>query len=96
VILNKPMSLSSEGVKVLLPNDLDKQHEIGFQISQLASQNQKLNIEVLLPDNSVRKVKIIKSEDQLPSDNAVSFQDMVYVGNLRNQLRQNDFTLIAV
>ena len=30
---------------------LDKLHEIAFQISQLAAQNQKLNIEVLLPDS---------------------------------------------
>ena len=97
VILNRSTTLSNPGAKVLLSNDLDKQHEIAFQISQLAAQNQKLNIEVLLPDNvTVKKFKIIHSEDQLPSDNAVNFQDMVYVGNLRNQLRANGFTLIAV
>jgi hypothetical protein len=97
VILSRSTSLTVPGGKTLLANDLDRQHEIAFQICQLAAQNQKLSIEVLLPDNvTVKKFKIIHSEDQLPSDKAVSFSDMVYVGNLRNQLRANGFTLIAV
>jgi hypothetical protein len=95
VFLNRPTTLTSDNAKFLLSNDLDKQHEIGFQISQLASENSKLTLEVALPDTSIRKFKIIKSEDQLPSDESLSFQDMIYVGNLRNQLRVNGFTLIS-
>jgi hypothetical protein len=89
-----PTTLTSNSVTYVLSNDLDKQHEIAFEVSKLAS-TQKLKLESILPDGSKRSFKIIHSEDQLPSDIPVSFNDMVYVGNLRNQLRANGFTLIT-
>jgi hypothetical protein len=55
----------------------------------------KLNLEVILPDTSVRKYKIINAKDQLPNDTALDFSDLIYVGNLNNQLRPNGFTLIS-
>jgi hypothetical protein len=95
IFLNRPTTLTTNSVKFLLSNDIDKQHEIGFQISQLASENMKLNLEVILPDTSVRKYKIINAKDQLPNDTALDFSDLIYVGNLNNQLRPNGFTLIS-
>jgi hypothetical protein len=91
--ISTPTTLTSNAVSYVLANDLDKQQPQAFQICQLAS-TQKLKLEVMLPDGSNRKFKIINSVDQLPSDAPVSFNDMVYVGNLRNQLRINGFTLI--
>jgi len=88
-----PTTLTSNSASYVLSNDLDKQQSQAFQICQLAS-TQKLKLEVKLPDGSNLKFKIINSVDQLPSDAPVSFNDMVYVGNLRNQLRANGFTLI--
>jgi len=95
IFLNRPTTLTTNSVKFLLSNDIDKQHEIGFQISQLASENMKLNLEVILPDTSVRKYKIINAKDQPPNDTALDFSDLIYVGNLNNQLRPNGFTLIS-
>jgi hypothetical protein len=95
VFLNRPTTLTSNNAKFLLSNDLDKQPEIGFQICQLSSENMKLSLGVVLPDSSVRKFKIINVKDQLPSDTAIDFSDLVYVGNLHNQLRTNGFTLIS-
>ncbi len=95
IILNRPTTLTSNNAKFLLSNDLDKQSEIGFQICQLASENSKLSLEVVLPDSSMRKYKIINAKDQLPTDTAITFSDMVYVGNIHNALLPNGFTLIS-
>lgn len=93
LIVSTPTSLTQNGASFVLSNDLDKQQALALQICQLAS-TQKLKLEVKLPDGSTQKYRIINSIDQLPSDRTVSFNDMVYVGNLRNQLRINGFTLI--
>src|SRR5450756_1714918 len=66
VLLSKPTTLTAEGSKVLLSNDLTKQNELGYQISMLA-ESQKLGVEVMLPNGSTMKYKIIKIVDQLPS-----------------------------
>ncbi len=95
IILSKPTNLLETGVKVLLSNDLEKQHEIAYQISTVASTlKQKLGIEVLLQDGSTKKFKVISIVDQQPTDKPVSFADLTYIGNLRNQLRPNGFTVI--
>jgi hypothetical protein len=91
--VSTPPTLTNNGASLVLANDLDKQQSQAFQICQIAS-NQKLKLEATLPDGSSRKFRIINSVDQLPSDRPVSFNDMVYVGNLRNQLRANGFTLV--
>jgi hypothetical protein len=93
LIVSTPTSLTANGASYVLSNDLGKQQPQAFQICQLAS-SQKLKLEVKLPDGSSQKNRIINSIDQLPSDRAVDFNSMCYVGNLRNQLRANGFTLI--
>ena len=77
IVLSKPTTLLETGVKVLLSNDLDKQHEIAYQISTVAStMKQKLAIEVLLQDGSTKKFKVISIVDQQPTDKPVSFADL--------------------
>jgi hypothetical protein len=88
-----PSSFTQNSQSFVLSNDLDKQQPQALQICQLAS-SEKLKLEVKLPDGTTEKFKIINSVDQLPSDRTVDFNSMVYVGNLRNQLRANGFTLI--
>ena len=77
-----------------MTNDLDKQSELGYQIATLAT-SQKLGVEVLTPEGSTLKYKIIQLADQTPEDKAVSFAEMAFVGNLKSALKPNGFTLIS-
>jgi len=94
VFLDKPTTLTSNGCKFVLPNDLTMQNELGYQISLLA-ESQKISIEVLTPEGQTLKYKIIKIVDQKPEDKAVSFADMAFVGNLKGALKPCGYTLIV-
>lgn len=82
------------GGKFVLSNDLPQQNELGYQICILA-ESRKLRVEVLTPEGETRKYQIIKIVDQKPEDKPVSFGDMAFVGNLKNALKPNGYTLIA-
>jgi hypothetical protein len=94
VFLDTPTTWMTNASKALLSNDLTKQNELGYQISLLA-ESQKLGVEVLTPAGQTLKYKIIRIVDQTPEDKAVSFGDMAFVGNLKNALKPNGYTLIA-
>jgi len=94
VFLSKPTTLSSDGCKVLLTNDLTQQNQLAYQIALLA-ESQKLGVEVLTPEGATLKYKVIKIVDQKPEDKAVSFADMAFIGNLKSSLKPNGYTLIA-
>jgi hypothetical protein len=94
VFLDKPTTLTSNGCKFVLPNDLTMQNELGYQISLLA-ESQKLGVEVLTPEGVALKYKIIKIVDQTPEDKAVSFGDMAFIGNLKSSLKPCGYTLIV-
>ena len=79
---------------MLLPSDLTRQNEIAYQIA-LLSESQKLSLEAVLGDGSVRKYRIIKISSQLPTDKPSSFSDYPLVGNLKNALQPHGYTLIV-
>ena len=94
VFLSKPTTLTSNGCKFVLSNDLTQQNELGYQISLLA-ESQKLGVEVLTPEGQTLKFKIIKIVDQTPEDKSVSFGDMAFIGNLKSALKSCGYTLIV-
>lgn len=94
VFLDKPTTLTTNGCKFVLSNDLTKQNELGYQISLLA-ESQKLGVEVLTPEGQTLKYKIIKIVDQTPEDKPVSFADMAYIGNLKSALKPCGYTLVV-
>jgi len=94
VFLAKPTTLTSNGCKFVLSNDLTQQNELAYQIS-IMSESQKLGVEVLTPEGETRKYKIIKIVDQRPEDKPVSFGDMAYIGNLKGALKPCGYTLIV-
>ena len=94
VFLSKPTTLTSNGCKFVLSNDLTQQNELGYQIALLA-ESQKLGVEVLTPEGQTLKYKIIKIVDQTPEDKPVSFGDMAFIGNLKGALKPCGYTLIV-
>ncbi len=94
LFLDKPTTLTSNGCKFLLTNDLTQQNELAYQIALMA-ESQKLEVEVLIPENQTLKYKVIKIVDQTPEDKAVSFGDMAFIGNLKSSLKPCGYTLIV-
>jgi hypothetical protein len=94
VFLSKPTTLTSNGCKFVLSNDLTQQNELAYQIALLV-ESQKLGVEVLNPEGQSLKYKLIKIVDQKPEDKPVSFGDMAFVGNLKGALKPWGYTLIV-
>jgi hypothetical protein len=93
IVLCTPTTLSQNGAKFLLSNDLAAQEALAYQISLLGESN-KLEIEAFRPNGECKKFKIIRINSQTPNDKPVSFADMTLIGNLKNSLKSCGFTIV--
>jgi predicted nuclease with RNAse H fold len=76
-----------------LPSDLTLQEKNAYEIA-LLSESQKLGLEAVSGDSSVRKYRILKTVDQLPTDKPLSFSDYQFIGNIKNSLRSHGYTVL--
>jgi len=94
ILLSRPTTLTQNGAKTLLPTDLTQQAEIASQVSLLAESNQKLGLEVLSGDGSIRHYRIVKTASLLPTDKTLTYSDYPLIGNLKEALRLCGYSVI--
>jgi len=93
VFLSQPTTFTNNAQKRLLPSDISLQSQNAYQIGLLAA-NQKLSLEVVTPNGQEKQYRIIKTSEQQPQDKPLAFSDYVFVGNIKNALRTNGYTVI--
>ncbi|MGA2523650.1 MAG: hypothetical protein ABSF65_05800 [Candidatus Bathyarchaeia archaeon] len=93
IVLCTPTTLTQNSSKFLLSNDLAAQNQLAYQIG-LLGEKQPLELETFKPNGQCRKYKIVKIADLKSDDRQASLEDMSVIGNLRNSLKRNGFTVI--
>jgi len=93
LFLVRPTTFTVPGAKTVLPSDLTLQGKNAYEIA-LLSESQKLGLEAVSGDSSVRKYRILKTVDQLPTDKPLSFSDYQFIGNIKNSLRSHGYTVL--